>query len=90
MNKLLAVVVASTFVFGSVAGYAADTMKKEELTQEQRADMRGRAEKLTRERAQAPTQVKTSAPHTFKVKTHHPKKTKKVSRIDVKKTRPHA
>ena len=47
MNKLLVAVVASAFVLGSASGFAADTAKKEELTKEQRADMRNRAETLT-------------------------------------------
>ena len=49
MRKLLAAVVASAFVFGSLSGYAAEPAKKEELTKEQRADMRSRADKLTQE-----------------------------------------
>ena len=85
MNKLLVAVVASAFVFGSVSGFAADTAKKEELTREQRADMRNRAETLTKARAQASTQVKAVAPA---VKPHKAKKAKKVSRHDVKKARP--
>lgn len=54
MNQLLAAIVASVFAFGSAAGYAADatTKKKEELTKEERADLRTRAEGLTAARAQ--------------------------------------
>ncbi len=90
MNKLLAAVVASAFVFSSASGYAADAVKKEELTKEQRVDMRNRADKLTQERAQAPTstQVKTDAAP--KAKIHHAKKAKKVSRHDGTKARPKA
>jgi len=87
MNKLLAAVVASTFVLGSVAGFAANT---EPLTQEQRTDMRSRADQLTRERAQGTTPVKAEAPRAPKAKTHHVKKAKKVSRHDVKKAHPKA
>ena len=54
MNQLLAVVVASVLAFGSAAGYAADTTakKKDELTKEERADLRARAETLKSARAQ--------------------------------------
>jgi ABC-type transporter Mla subunit MlaD len=53
MNQLLAAIVASVFAFGSAAGYAADApAKKEDLTKEERADLRARAEKLTTARAQ--------------------------------------
>lgn len=86
MNKLLASIVASAFVLGSASGFAADTVKKEELTKEQRTDMRNRADKLTQERAQ--TQVKTDAKQTPKANTHHAKKAKKVSRHDGTKPRP--
>lgn len=58
MNKILAAVVATAFVFGSASGFAATSVKKEELTKEQRVEMRNRADKLTQERAQAPTTVK--------------------------------
>ncbi len=88
MNKILAAVVASAFAFGSVSGYAADTAKKEELTKEQRVDMRNRADKLTQERAQAPTPVKANAAKTPAAKTKHVKKAKKVSHRNVTKTQP--
>ena len=84
MRKLLAAVVASAFVFGSLSGYAAEPAKKEELTKEQRADMHNRADKLTQERAQSATQVKAATP---KATVHKVKKAKKVS---AKKARPHA
>ena len=87
MHKLLAVVVASTLAFGSVAGFAADAVKKEELTQEQRTEMRNRADRLVKERAQTPAPVKAQTQHTPKAKVQHVKKTKKVSRHDVKKHR---
>lgn len=87
MNKLLAAVVASAFVLGSASGFAADAAKKEELTKEQRVEMRNRADTLTKERAQASTPVKSVAPA---AKPHKAKKAKKVSRHEVKKARPHA
>lgn len=54
MKQLLAAIVASVFAFGSAAGYAADATakKKEELTKEERADLRARAETLKTARAQ--------------------------------------
>jgi hypothetical protein len=84
MHKLLAAIVASTFAFGSVSGFAADAVKKDELTQEQRVDMRSRADQLTRERAAGSTHVKAEAPAP-RAKIHRVKKTRKVSRHDVKK-----
>jgi len=54
LNHLLAAIAASVFAFGSAAGYAADApaKKKEDLTKEERADLRARAEQLTTARAQ--------------------------------------
>ena len=88
MTKLLAAIVVSTFALGSVAGYAADAVKKEELTQEQRIDMRNRADQLIMERAARSAPVKANVPHAPKAKVPHAKKTGKVSRHDVKKTQP--
>ena len=81
MNKLLAAIVASTFALGSASGFAADAAKKEELTQEQRIDMRNRADQLLKERAAGSTQLKTNVQHAPKAKVPHAKKTKKVSNI---------
>ena len=88
MSKLLVAIVTSAFVFGSVAGYAADTVKKEELTKEQRTEMRNRADQLTQERAQAGTKVKTDAQSAPSTNTPHAKKSKKVSKHDTTKTQP--
>jgi hypothetical protein len=85
MRKLLSAVVASTLAFGSIAGFAADAVKKEELTQEQRTEMRNRADRLVKERAQAP--AKAQATHAPKAKAQHVKKTGKVSHHNVKKHR---
>lgn len=79
MHKLLATIVASTFVLGSAVSFAADTAKKEDLTQDQRLEMRSRAERLTQERAQGSTQVKTDAGQAQKP-AKPVKKTKKESR----------
>ncbi|MEO7725984.1 MAG: hypothetical protein ABIS45_01890 [Burkholderiales bacterium] len=88
MHKLLAAIVASTFAFASVS-FAAETVKKEELTQDQRADMRTRADQLTRARAADSTQVTTRVAPAPKAKMHQVKKSKKVSRT-TKKTQPKA
>ena len=75
MSRLLALIVASTFVFGSAAGFAADTApkKKEDLTKEERAEMRSRADKLIAQRATQPAaQAKAveKAPAKAKKQTH--------------------
>ena len=88
MNKLLAALVVSTFALGTLSAYAADAVKKEELTSAQRADMRTRADQLTRARANGTEHVSaktTHAPATKKVQ-HTTKKTTKVTRHTVKKT----
>jgi len=85
MHKLLAAIVVSTVAFGSVSAFAADAVKKEELTQEQRTDMRARADRLVKERAQAPAPVKTQAQQAPKAKAIQVKKTKKVSKRDTAK-----
>jgi hypothetical protein len=90
MNKLLAAVVTSAFLFSSVSGFAADTAKKEELTKEQRMDMRNRADRLIQERAQGSTQLKTNASHTPKAKTPQVKKAKEVSGHGVTTAQPKA
>lgn len=88
MNKLLAAIVASTFALGSGSGFAADAAKKEELTKEQRTEMRNRADKLIAERAAHPNQAKAAAEPAPKVKKHHAKKAKKVIRHNAKKAHP--
>lgn len=51
MNKLLLAVVASAFAFGSASGFAADAIKKkEELTTEQKTEIRDRVERLKADR----------------------------------------
>jgi Ni/Co efflux regulator RcnB len=84
MNKLFAAIVASTFALGSVSGFAADAAKQEPLTQEQRTDMRNRADQLTKERTAGSTQVKANLQHAPKAAAHHARKGKKVSPHNVK------
>ncbi len=55
MIRLIAAIVASTFAFSSVSGFAATAAQREDLTQEQRKEMRTRADRLKAERAAAPT-----------------------------------
>jgi hypothetical protein len=86
MNKLLAAIVISTFALGSVTGFAADAGKRDELTQDQRADMRNRADKLTAERAAAASHVTTGTKHTHKAKKQHAGKAHKSSGHHAKKT----
>lgn len=88
MNKLMIAIITSAFVFASTSGIAADAAKKEELTKEQRADMRNRADKLTQDRAQAATQVKSGAQSAPKAKETPVKKTKKTSRNGATKAQP--
>ena len=90
MNKVLAAIVASTFALGSVSGFAADAVKRDELTQDQRSDMRTRADQLTRARVSGTEPVKAAAqPAPAAKKTgHSTKKTAKVTRRTVKKVQP--
>jgi Ni/Co efflux regulator RcnB len=90
MNKLLAAIVASAFALGAVSAYAADAVKKDEMTSEQRADLRNRADQLTRARATGTEQMGTKAqPATATRKVHHSgNKTTKVTRHPVKKIQP--
>ena len=80
MNKLLAVIVASAFAFGSASGFAADAVKKkEELTAEQKTEIRDRADRLKTERVKA-DQAKTTPATTLvptPAKKAEPKRTSK-------------
>jgi hypothetical protein len=77
MNKLLLAIVASTFALGAASGFAADAVKKkEELTAEQKTEIRDRVERLKSERANAEqkkdapaTPAKADPKRTSKVKT---------------------
>jgi hypothetical protein len=89
MSKLLAALVASTFALGSAAGFAADAAKKkEELTKEERAEMRSRAERLIAQRAAQPTapEQARAADKAPKAKKHHGTKQRK----DAKQGQPKA
>lgn len=74
MNKLLALFVASAFALGSASGIAAEpAKKKEELTAEQKTEIRDRVERLKAERAKADQAKAAPAP----AKADAPKKTSK-------------
>ena len=60
MTKLIAVAIASAFALGTVSTFAADAVKKDELTTEQRADLRDRVAKLKEERAKSQTSATTN------------------------------
>ena len=84
MNRLIAAVVASAFAFGTVSTFAADAAKKDELTVEQRAEMRERAARMKEQGQQttAPAQDKVrKSIHKEKRSAVHPRKhAKKVSK----------
>ena len=65
LNKLLVTVAVSTFALCAAESFAAGTMKLEELTKEQRMEMRARAEQLTADRVAGP---KVKKPHAVKSK----------------------
>ena len=61
MNKLIAAIVAFAFALGSVSTFAADAARKDELTAEQRTEMRDRAEKMKEQRAKGPQKTEKKA-----------------------------
>ena len=90
MNKLLVALVASTFVFVSASGFAADApKKKEELTAAQKTEIHDRVERLKSERAKAEqgkaVPAKAAPKATSKVKASNGKAMPKVSGVTVKK-----
>jgi hypothetical protein len=85
MNKLLAAIVASTFALSCASGFAANAPQKEELTKDQRIEMRARADRLAAERATVGTRVKAEVKPVSKVKKHV-KKTQKISKHYATKT----
>ena len=70
MNKLIAAAVATAFALGTVSTFAADAAKKDELTTEQRAEMRDRAERMKQERANGPQKAQTMHETTAQKKVH--------------------
>ncbi|HUP96218.1 MAG TPA: hypothetical protein VM164_15040 [Burkholderiales bacterium] len=58
MYKVIAAVIVAAFAFGSTATFAQNAGKSEELTMEQRAEMRERAARLKTQGPQAPVQDK--------------------------------
>ena len=100
MNKLLIALAASAFAFGtlgSASSFAADAAKKqEELTADQKTEIRDRVERLKAERTKA--EQATTAPaapakkadpkRTSKATPHHGSSKTKVSGEKTKKTPP--
>jgi hypothetical protein len=73
MNKWLTVVVASAFAFGSASGFAADAgKKKEELTAEQKTEIRDRVERMKADRAKADQAKATPAAPAKKAEPKRP------------------
>ena len=92
MKKLVLLLMASTFVLGSAPGFAADTTKKkEELTTEQKTEIRDRVERLKADRTKAEHAApaipakKVEPKRTSKAKTLNGKATTKVSKATTKK-----
>ena len=81
MSRILVAIVAAGIALGSSAGFAADAGKSPELTKDERAEMRNRAEKLSAERARPVAQPDTTVGKTHKVTKPHATKssTKKSS-----------
>jgi hypothetical protein len=79
MHKLIVAIAASLFALASASAFAADATpkKKEELTKEERADMRARADQLTAARAQGLPEHHIAGETTPKAKKHHAGKSKK-------------
>jgi hypothetical protein len=88
MHKLLAAIVVSIFALGSASGFAADAPKRDELTKEQRVDMRNRADKLTAERAAPSMHVVSKVKHSPNATKHHARKSHKASRHSTRKAQP--
>jgi outer membrane murein-binding lipoprotein Lpp len=87
MKKLLAAVIVSTVALSGVSALAADTAKRDDLTQTQRADMRDRADQLTRARANG-TEQKTAQAEAVPVTKKHTTKTHKSTKHTTKKVEP--
>ncbi len=83
MKRVLTVLVASTFALAVGSAFA----KQEDLTASQRADLRARADQLTRDRANGTEHMNREA-HAVPVtsKKHHVTKHKKTTHHTVKKS----
>jgi hypothetical protein len=93
MNKLFAATAASVFAFVSISTFAADAVKKDELTVEQRADMRARADQMKTQRNITPVQervqekVQKKAHNAKHSAVHHGKKENKTAKREHRKAR---
>ena len=81
MNKLLALAVVAVFTSGAVSSFAQTPAKKEELTKEERMEMRNRADRLLADRAAQPTA-------SGKITTHETPHVKKDGKKHKKDTAP--
>ncbi|HEY0336279.1 MAG TPA: hypothetical protein VGC70_02985 [Burkholderiales bacterium] len=93
MNKLIAAVVVSTFALASASTFAADSTKKDELTVEQRSELRARADQMKVQRDSTPVQkdkVERKAHSAKHSALHHTHKAKKMAKRDARKIRRHA
>src|SRR5262245_25866991 len=70
MSKTFVAILAAALALSSTAGFAADAAKKPELTKEERAGMRNRADSLTAERASMPEQADTAVAKTRQTAAH--------------------
>jgi len=93
MNKIIAALVASTFALVSLTTVAADAVKKDDLTAEQRAEMRARADQMKTQRENAPSEsvvkskVEKKAHKAKQSAVHHGQKAKKTAKRDMRKAR---
>ena len=71
MIKQLAFLVASTLALSSTVCFADGTLKLEDLTKEQRTEMRTRADQLTADRAATASKTKAPAQHAPRMKKSH-------------------
>jgi len=76
MNKLLVTLVATSFALGSASAFAADALKKkEELTSQQKTEIRDRAERMKTDRANADKATTTPAAPAKKAESKRTSKT---------------
>jgi hypothetical protein len=76
MRQVLAALVAATFGLGSLSVLAASAPQKTEMTQEEKAELRQRADRMKTARAEAPAPA-AAAPHATKAKATKVKKARK-------------
>ena len=70
MSRTFVAILAAALALSSTAGFAADAMKKPELTKEERTDMRNRADKLSAERSRMPSPADNAVAKTRETAAH--------------------